>query len=619
MYFQNLRQENAEIRLIRHRLGPSSTASFDFETTIVSLNSLPPYHAISYTWGSLVNTTFSVITVNGHKWPISNNLHYTLTQVRAAHGKDTWLWVDSLCVDMDRQHEVDWQLAQMHRIFSSADSVFFCIGPAANDSDSLLGFLIHWGREAVDADISPSLDFLDGLLADETKSLHFSSTKTRNTNSFVRALLDVDEIRHHVFDDAINALSRRPNWIQYWAIQELVLSESGIILCGNKRMPLHHFYAIMRALGRVHLWRGEIPPLGGGCFFMPSNAESEQPKTLQALLTSRADLYSKLPQGPFYQGADPRDVIFAFLGLASDRCCLGLVPDHAMTTREVYAAATLAMARCDPDSRVLDLASFPKDIADLPTWVPDWSRIGRLGRQELISLVADFHLFRTSQPVPEIVFLDEYTLQRRGFACNIVRRVFRYAATFSPTLQDRRAACVDAMLDFVRLYAQDSTDDKDSLETRLWRTITAGFADDAQSRNGYRECSRKLLRQEPMPVEEISAEGIDWIQMYSEPTEEDDRPQTRVDKFIADAWSKVVDVGSYRTLFATKDGRMGLGPSEMQPGDLVAVLAGNTVPVILRQVDSAHQYLGQAYIEGMMHGELDADRSEYEYQAFDLV
>ena len=62
--------------------------------------------------------------------------------------------------------------------------------------------------------------------------------------------------------------------------------------------------------------------------------------------------------------------------------------------------------------------------------------------------------------------------------------------------------------------------------------------------------------------------------------------------------------GSGRTFFLTRSGRMGVGPRYMEPEDIVVVLFGGKTPYILRPADSGcYHFVGECYIDGLMHGE----------------
>jgi hypothetical protein len=60
-----------------------------------------------------------------------------------------------------------------------------------------------------------------------------------------------------------------------------------------------------------------------------------------------------------------------------------------------------------------------------------------------------------------------------------------------------------------------------------------------------------------------------------------------------------------RRVMRTDCGLLGLGPTHMCEGDQVWVLAGANTPVVLRALDNGHhEFLGEAYVHGIMHGEV---------------
>lgn len=66
-----------------------------------------------------------------------------------------------------------------------------------------------------------------------------------------------------------------------------------------------------------------------------------------------------------------------------------------------------------------------------------------------------------------------------------------------------------------------------------------------------------------------------------------------------------------RCLFRTRDGRLGLGPQAVKPGDVVCLVAGSRTPYLLRKLaqegeqvgEERCRFLGEAYVHGVMYGE----------------
>jgi hypothetical protein len=55
-----------------------------------------------------------------------------------------------------------------------------------------------------------------------------------------------------------------------------------------------------------------------------------------------------------------------------------------------------------------------------------------------------------------------------------------------------------------------------------------------------------------------------------------------------------------RRFFVTGRGFTGLAPAGARKGDLVCVLLGGNIPFIMRQLETYHQMIGQAYVHGIM-------------------
>ena len=59
-----------------------------------------------------------------------------------------------------------------------------------------------------------------------------------------------------------------------------------------------------------------------------------------------------------------------------------------------------------------------------------------------------------------------------------------------------------------------------------------------------------------------------------------------------------------RCFYTTSTGQMGVGPFDTLPGDLVTMLYGGQFCYILREVGEHYLFVGDSYLHGVMHGEL---------------
>lgn len=120
-----------QIRLLRC-LGRQETLAL--EVTVWDLDDLPAYHAISYTWGSPLDT--ATIRIDGRPFQVRRNSYYALWQARH-HVLDGYLWMDSICIDQTSIEEKNQQVQMMGRIYASAKAVLACVGPHADGSEQL--------------------------------------------------------------------------------------------------------------------------------------------------------------------------------------------------------------------------------------------------------------------------------------------------------------------------------------------------------------------------------------------------------------------------------------------------------------------------------------------------
>lgn len=78
-----------------------------------------------------------------------------------------------------------------------------------------------------------------------------------------------------------------------------------------------------------------------------------------------------------------------------------------------------------------------------------------------------------------------------------------------------------------------------------------------------------------------------------------------------------------RKLYRTTAGYVGLGPADMEPTDSIVVFHGGTTPHVLRKLNdqlegARYRYLGEAFCDGIMYGEIFEDKSKGE-ETFVLV
>jgi hypothetical protein len=76
-----------------------------------------------------------------------------------------------------------------------------------------------------------------------------------------------------------------------------------------------------------------------------------------------------------------------------------------------------------------------------------------------------------------------------------------------------------------------------------------------------------------------------------------------------------------RRMFWTENASIGLGPACMRAGDVVVVFHGGNTPYVLRPRGDKYLFMGQAYVDDIMDGQLmeKLSRGEVQEQDFYLI
>jgi len=103
-----------------------------------SLESSPPYEALSYVWGDM--TTPRSIRLQSSSFAITKNLEVALRGLRKVDQART-LWVDAICIDQDDLLERQAQVQLMKRIYSRSSRVLTWLGEEEEGDKELFDFL----------------------------------------------------------------------------------------------------------------------------------------------------------------------------------------------------------------------------------------------------------------------------------------------------------------------------------------------------------------------------------------------------------------------------------------------------------------------------------------------
>lgn len=335
-------------------------------------------------------------------FPIYSNLAEALRCARQRNNVVT-IWADALCINQDDKKEKSWQLKLMVSIYTLATSVLAWIGPSVRDQQDLatvqmIKGAIETARKVWDMaqNIAGTLNL---ALNDHWLEVCFAVAHASSTDSGSEQQLEtvakkvarlVEKLRPTVLLNGImqeglagvRALSLVENFSRVWILQETGRARILTFQYGTISIPCE---PVFLALSLANYYRNskDMPEMRGQLrgfdtrFLSCLTARTECSKGRSVTLKDVFEVvYFTSPPG--HQAKDPRDQIYARLGLASDRD--KIEPDYALPVGHVYANAArflLAAGFVDPLITFKPYAHMRGDYGEsLPSWAYDWSQKG---------------------------------------------------------------------------------------------------------------------------------------------------------------------------------------------------------------------------------------------------
>ncbi|EFR05070.1 hypothetical protein MGYG_08078 [Nannizzia gypsea CBS 118893] len=243
---------------------------------------------------------------------VAENCEAGLKAIRC-QGTELPVWVDSICIDQHNNDDRAEQIASIKYIYANAAKSMFFVGAPSEDSDL-------------------ALDLLRSVANGLAVPYRVAATKGKSK-------------------DALRSLFKRLCFSSLWLAQQLIYAANPEILCGN----------------RSEIW----PPWSR----MPNGIRRCAPLLLLnpgawAKLVD-AGLYNILRHASAHQCPDPRDKIFAILGLLEE---VGFSVDYNLPVEAVYTGVTAHLLQNKTDFRLFNLLGSDERRLNLPSWVPDYSQ-----------------------------------------------------------------------------------------------------------------------------------------------------------------------------------------------------------------------------------------------------
>jgi ankyrin repeat protein len=325
--------EGHSFRLIRLSKGKDGPIQCElFHAWLHDAENIIEYEALSYTWGG-TDKPYE-IEINGRIMSVTENLFLALKHLRYQY-QDRIMWVDAICIDQDNAKERGHQVRQMASIYKTAERVVIWLGQATFDSDLVLHYMQQLQRE---------------IAKHACSNWKASDKRWLNIWSSVQAVLgSVREDLMFRQKETFRILLSRSWFKRVWIIQEIANARTAEVMCGTKTVSARTFSLMPYLMGIT-----PDPHCQAVLDIMPG------PTRNHSWWTQTRDLYTLLLKFRGSNASDPRDTIYALLGISSDGSSTDiLVPNYEKTVEEVVH---------DTISFVLHFQDCKSSIHHLPQW-----------------------------------------------------------------------------------------------------------------------------------------------------------------------------------------------------------------------------------------------------------
>ena len=522
------------------------------------------------------------------------------------------VWTDAICINQQDNAEKSHQVPLMGSIYSLAKRVVVWLGQGdvqqtrrAFECSEIIASACH------------QFDQERGI-----KSSHWERHE------------EVHLPRRHFSALVLSSLQElydRAWFTRIWCIQEIRLARDAVVVWGDDEISWTNL-AVSASWIFDKTDPLDVDSLASLLVEIPvKNADMMRDKDMYPLLEALAHFRES-------EASNPRDKVYGLLNLVSPRCEVeALNVDYDKSVGEVYADTVLVVIRLY--SRLTAFAHIthpvnydgpgPEDYTNLKdykgisehrSWAPRWDDTAvarKLGDDE-----ADCPWSACGANVAAVTVENPHEPTRLCLKGVVYDRVYEVGDIMDfhnqkdpEYIGDLKSVCDDEHSDGLVPDAEDvyvvydpterhpyikafERTNVESSPERFARTLTAGcwgragqylerFSTEMLTRHSA-ACVHVLLRL--LHVQEFGDEG--------EYLHSADSLQ-----FERDAYSTC----EQRRMFWTEKKSYGLGPHCMRSGDIVVVLYGGNTPYVLRPRGNEYIFMGQAYVDEIMNGELFHD------------
>ncbi|KAG5752176.1 hypothetical protein H9Q70_005185 [Fusarium xylarioides] len=545
------------------------------------------YAALSYVWGDENDTC--IIILNEQPRRVTSNLAKALSAfLQDGEFEDGFkLWVDAICINQQDLGERARQLRRMRDIYGSAWAVIAWLGEASFRSSSAIQ-----------------------LIRD------LSALSEASCGSQIEACLrgDPDYLGNGCWL-AMHDLMKRPYWYRLWIIQEMIMGASATwIRCGTVSIDWTSFCAGISFL-EENLWLVKDELLIKERLAATSeNGPAWSVMGIHLVYQDLSPLSDREENGGQYPSfgrlldisntaecSDPRDKVYALVGLMSTAVADSLQPDYTLPVRHVYAATARNFIQADDNL---------EPIREGNPWGPSNAPSASGGTRHDASFSSDGSLLTCSGFIVDSI--SGLSARGRGYFYwdkNTIVQPCQWNSVYGDF--NATAAALYRTLVLDRVAGGGKATARHAAILHLPRTFRRGAQEFTKRGWGWLAGQAGYY----FRWEEFRSmnAGFDLGCHRLDDFFYDEIPQDASELDYSEVYSCFDRASQKRRFMTTTNGYMGWAPDNIfgedseqtRPGDLIAVLFGCSTPVVIRRYGpyGYYQVIGEAYVQGLMDGE----------------
>jgi hypothetical protein len=466
---------------------------------------------------------------------VTQNLEIALRHLRIID-RSRVIWIDAICINQDDVVERNAEVRRMGSIYSEASRVVVWLGPESDDSALVVQTMQMIGR---------GLEFSQA--EDDLRTKVGTGISPFQNNPEASIIREVNWT-------AIKNLIEREWFTRLWVVQEIRVAAQAVMVVGDCNLSWDIFRV---AFDWIWMNVRTVTSIFDETYLrhLYLVINRSKPLTTMDLLLYAWNL----------KCLDPRDKVYALLGLLDEDVSLGIAPDYSLSKEEVYKDLVVRYTHETLYSSLLRLCVL-RNFSSLPSWVPDFSgpeppEISEFSHASGYSKHEGFY-----DPI-------NGNLCVRGVPSGTINNVRRMVP---------KTASVPEILVLCRSW------EPQDLEIALYRgggtildaflsTLLCGHTREVTGTGPSLEECRSFYDTfvTNRRTEELPGSGKQFIELLRRNL-----------------------LG--RSFFTTSNGYIGLCPAVAKPGDRLCVVLGCETPLLLRPLSNGHyQIVGECFVHGL--------------------